>query len=95
MEQLQELLAKQTEIDEKVRIARVSAEDLHDESTAELEANISGIEEINRKVRANLDKDKAEEDAAEYKRQYAALTEEIQGVRQAKTIFAGRRASTP
>lgn len=85
MEQLQELLAKQTEIDEKVRIARLSAEDLHDESTAELEANISGIEEINRKVRANLDKDKAEEDAAEYKRQYAALTEEIQGVRQAKT----------
>lgn len=85
MEQLQELLARQTEIDEKVRIARLSAEDLHDESTAELEANISGIEEINRKVRANLDKDKAEEDAAEYKRQYAALTEEIQGVRQAKT----------
>lgn len=85
MEQLQELLTKQTEIDEKVRIARLSAEDLHDESTAELEANISGIEEINRKVRANLDKDKAEEDAAEYKRQYAALTEEIQGVRQAKT----------
>lgn len=85
IEQLQELLAKQTEIDEQVRIARLSAEDLHDESTAELEANISGIEEINRKVRANLDKDKAEEDAAEYKRQYAALTEEIQGVRQAKT----------
>ena len=85
IEQLQELLTRQTEIDEKVRIARVSAEDLHDESTAELEANISGIEEINRKVRANLDKDKAEEDAAEYKRQYAALTEEIQGVRQAKT----------
>ena len=85
MEQLQELLTRQTEIDEKVRIARLSAEDLHDESTAELEANISGIEEINRKVRANLDKDKAEEDAAEYKRQYAALTEEIQGVRQAKT----------
>lgn len=85
MEQLQELLARQTEIDEKVRIARLSAEDLHDESTAELEANISGVEEINRKVRANLDKDKAEEDAAEHKRQYAALTEKIQDVRQAKT----------
>lgn len=85
IEQLQDLLRRQAENDEKLRVARMSAEDLHDESTAELEANISNIEEINRKVRANLDKDKAEEDAREYRRQYDALTKEINDVRQSKT----------
>lgn len=84
MEQLQNLLEKQAEVDEKVRVARLSAQDLQDESTAELEANISHIEEINRKVRANLDKEKAEEDAMEYKRQYSVLNEEINAVRQKK-----------
>lgn len=85
IEQLQDLLHRQAENDEKLRVAKMSAEDLHDESTAELEANISNIEEINRKVRANLDKDKAEEDAREYRRQYDALTKEINDVRQSKT----------
>ncbi len=48
-------------------IAYKTAEELQDESTAELEESIANIEEINRKVRANLDKDKAEEDARAYK----------------------------
>ena len=48
-----------------------------DESTAELEASIQEIDEINRKVRANLDKEKAEDEAAEYTSQYDALTESI------------------
>lgn len=59
--------------------------DLHDESTAELEANIRQIDEINRKVRANLDKDKAETDANDYRVQYDQLTAEINGIRQQKT----------
>lgn len=58
---------------------------LQDESTAELESSISNIEEINRKVRANLDKDKAEEDALAYKNQYAELTEKINDTRERKT----------
>ena len=61
-----------------------STEQLQDESTAELEANISNIEEINRKVRANLDKEKAEDDAKYYKNQYADLTKKIDGTREAK-----------
>lgn len=85
MEQLKALLSRQAEVDEKVRVARLSAEDLHDESTEELERNISQIEEINRKVRANLDKEKAEDDALEYKRQYDHYTKEITDVRQEKT----------
>lgn len=64
--------------------ARKSAENLMDESTAELEQNIADIEQINTKVRANLDREKAELDAEAYKNQYIQLTEEIQSVRNAK-----------
>ena len=67
--------------------ARKSAEDRRDESTTELEQNIAQVEEIKVKVRANLDKEKAEEDATEYSRQYAALTKQIDDVRQAKIDF--------
>lgn len=81
---LSELLAKQKRIEEDLRIAKLSAADLQDESTAELEASISNIEEINRKVRANLDKEKAEDDAKVYRSQYNELTEKISNLRSKK-----------
>lgn len=65
--------------------ARKSALDLHDESTEELESNIQQIDEINRKVRTNLDKDKAETDANDYRAQYDKLTTGINEVRKQKT----------
>ena len=83
-EQLAELLRKQSDIEKKVRVARLSAADLHDESTAELEKNLAEIDEINRKVRANLDKDKTEEDAKNYRNQYQSLTAELEAVRNEK-----------
>ncbi len=67
-----------------MNIAFKTAEDLYDESTVELEENITNIEAINRKVRANLDKDKAEEDAQGYSNQYDKLTTQISDVRQSK-----------
>lgn len=82
--QIEELLAKQAAIAADLETARKSAQDLQDESTAKLEANIANIEEINRKVRANLDKDKAEEDALNYANQHALLTTRIDQTRQAK-----------
>lgn len=75
-------------------IARKTVLELQDESTAELEESISNIEEINRKVRANMDKDKAEDDAQEYKNQYNALTVEITDVRQ-KQIDLLKSAELP
>ena len=57
--------------------ARKSTEQLQDESTAELEASIRDIEEINRKVRANLEKSRAEDEAARYASDYDKLTEAI------------------
>lgn len=68
-----------------IEIAKMTVAELQDQSTAELEDSIANIEEINRKVRANLDKDKAEEDAQEYRRQYAELTKEITDVKDQKT----------
>lgn len=83
--QLDELLEKQVLILKDLETAQKSALDLHDESTDELEQNITNIEQINRKVRANLDKAKAEDDAGDYGDQYAKLTTEIDNIRQSKT----------
>jgi len=82
--QMNDLLAKQTAALTDLEIARKSALDLFDESTEALEKNLSDIETLNRKVRANLDKDKAETDALDYKSQYAELTAEINEIRQSK-----------
>lgn len=84
MEQIQDLLKKQEAIRADLSIARMDAKDLEDQSTAELEQSISDIEEINRKVRANLDKEKAEDDAREYRRQYDQLTKQIDETKKAK-----------
>ncbi|MFR2756617.1 MAG: AAA family ATPase [Eisenbergiella massiliensis] len=83
-EELEALLKRQEQVQADLETARKSAADLQDESTAELEASITNIEEINRKVRANLDKDKAEDDAREYRRQYDGLTKELEDTRQKK-----------
>ena len=85
---LQEELAKAIDERDKFKqdlaIAQKDAMELHDESTAEIEANIQQIDDINRKVRANLDKEKAEEDAKEIRQQYNALSVEIEDVRKQK-----------
>lgn len=84
-EQLEAEEQKLKEAEENLRIAQMNAADLQDESTAELEESLANIEEINRKVRANMDKDKAEDDALDYKNQYNALTVEIDKTRREKT----------
>lgn len=62
-------------------VAQKTSEQLQDESTEELEESIANIESINIKVRANLDREKAEQDAAEYRTQYSSLTTEIESLR--------------
>lgn len=85
MEEMEQLLKRQQAIEADLSVARMAAADLQDQSTRELEEDIANIEEVNRKVRANLDKEKAEEDAQEYRRQYNQLTKEIEDVRKSKT----------
>lgn len=65
-------------------VAEKDAIDLHDESTAELETNIRSIEDINRKVRANLDREKAQEDAQALSDEYNSLTVQLDNLRQMK-----------
>lgn len=89
LKQLKEQLAQEEATHESLMsdyiAANKSIEDLVDESTEEIENSIANIEEINRKVRANLDKEKAEEDAKQYGSQYDQLSKEIQDVRDERT----------
>jgi predicted ATP-dependent endonuclease of OLD family len=66
------------------KLAKGEAEGLEDEPTEELEANIAQIEQINEKVRANLEREKAEIEAEGYQKQYDELTEKVEAIRQAK-----------
>lgn len=68
-----------------LNIARKDTSDLIDESTSELENNIKNIDAINVKVRSNLDKEKAEEDAKQFRERYNTLSVEIDSVRLQKT----------
>ena len=83
--EIDRLIAERADIETKLAIAEKSTMDLIDESTEQLEQNIAQVEQINLKVRANLDKDKANEDAQNYKDQYDGLTSEIEGIRLEKT----------
>ena len=76
-EEYEQTQAKFTDLEKQIFQARKSAAQLQDESTAELEASIRGIEEINQKVRANLEKSRAEDEAARYASDYDKLTEAI------------------
>lgn len=87
-EQLQQLQRQMDEAMERYKalgreceIADKNAQDLEDESTEEIQRDLEQIDEINRKVRANLDHDKAEEDAREATRAYDALTAKIHDLR--------------
>lgn len=81
---LKELYSKQLELTENLNIANKDILDLVDESTQELENSINDIDTINIKVRANLDKEKAEDDAKEYTEQYAKLSIELSSIRDEK-----------
>lgn len=65
-------------------IAQKDALDLQDESTDEIERSLQEIEQINIQVRANCDREKAEQDAAHYAQQYQDLTKELEEIRHDK-----------
>lgn len=83
--QLTELMKAQESLERDLRVAELSAEALRDESTEELEANLREIEMLNIKIRSNLDKEKAAEEAKMFKDNYGALSDELSEVRKQKT----------
>lgn len=72
------------ECESELKIAETSETELEDRSTAELEENIRKIDEINVKIRSNLDKEKATEDAHQYQEQYNELSVKLENIRNEK-----------
>lgn len=83
-EQLKAARAELETLENDLQIATNLTIDLIDESTEEIESNIANIEQINLKVRANLDKEKAEEEARVQREEYNRLSSEIEAVRKDK-----------
>lgn len=73
-----------TQLEADLEIAQKDALDLQDESTEEVERSLREIEQINIQVRANCDREKAEQDAAYYAQQYQELTAELEDIRHDK-----------
>lgn len=109
-EHLKELLAERFRLSEEMKrlnqaydeicracdIAEKTAEGLEDESTEAIQRDLDRIDEINRKVRANLEHDKAEEDAKEATHAYNALTAKIDALRkQKRDLLEGARLPLP
>ena len=81
------LEAKKAELAEAtadLEIAEKTAQQLEDKSTAEIEASIGRIDEINEKVRANQAKSVLDNEANALKAQYDELSARIDGVRAEK-----------
>ena len=83
-QQILQLNSQLTKVLYHLEQARKTVAELHDESTEEIERSIAEIEEINRRVRANLDKEKVEDDAKMFAEQYDALSREIEDIRKQK-----------
>lgn len=62
-------------------IAMKDAAELEDESTTELEESIANVEEINRRVRANLTKANALDEAEQLRNEYSKMTDKLEEVR--------------
>lgn len=82
---LRELRASAKELEAQSIAAQKSPAQMAMESTAELEASIAQVDTINAKIRANLDREKAMEDAADYANQYTELTNRLEAVRAQRT----------
>lgn len=80
-EQFHAICEKLTACENDLRIAKASAADLEDKSTAELEKSIADIENLNIRIRANLDKERAYGEAEELKDRYKELSGELDKVR--------------
>lgn len=102
-QQIDDLMLKRGEIgsfintaEDNLIVARKTVEQLQDESTAELESSIAEIDEINRKVRTNMDRAKAEQEAADYGQQYEDFTVKINEIRKQKSdLLQGARLPLP
>lgn len=83
-EEIAGLQKKYEDVCRGYEISLKSTEELHDESTEEIESDIAHIEKINIEIRANLDRERAEEEARQCRSEYDSLTEQIEQIRSEK-----------
>lgn len=98
-QQIADLYARARELEEKrdmlygdISSAQMTAAELADESTAEIERSIAEIEQINARVRANLDREKAEDEARQYAERYDGYTAQIEEIRQQRRALLDNAA---
>lgn len=84
-EQITMLQEQLQQVSKDVTVARMSAADLVDESTAELEEDLKRIEQINYNVRINAEKARAMQEADGLDKEYRKLTDDIFTIRQKRT----------
>lgn len=87
LSELERLTNRIEELKSDLETAQKSAADLEDESTVEIEESISNAEELNEKIRANLDRERAKAEAADIRKQYNSLTDQINDARNARTAL--------
>lgn len=87
-ELLEKLRAIQAEFDDltaKIAISTKTTEELVDENTEEIRESLLHIEQINAKVRANGERERAEIEAEQYKKDYETLTGELDKIRDSRS----------
>lgn len=93
---LEEAKERYADASEGYSIASRSVADLEDESTAELEASLRQIDDINRRVRTNKMKWQAEAEASDLEAQVQDLTAKLESVRASRLdLLAGAQLPLP
>lgn len=94
--QLAELQEKYAAVCRDCEIAAKDASELQDESTAQLEENIANIEDLNRRVQSNLDRERALDEANRYREEYDGLTGQLEKCRKDRlALLAGANMPLP
>ena len=94
--QITDLQRRYDETQAQYDITLEAAQGLHDDPTDALERDIAAVEETNRMVRANLDREHAEDEARQYADQYNALSDHIAEVRKARAaLLTGAKLPLP
>jgi nucleoid DNA-binding protein len=77
-------LKAQAQLDNDIETASKTVEELIDESTDEITAQLHDIDQINAKVRANMAKEAAQEEAKNYCDQYNAMSVQLDELRKSR-----------
>ena len=81
MSEMNTLKETMDRLEHDIEVGKKTVEELQDESTDEIQAMLHDIDATNTKVRANLSKEMAQEEAQQMSEQYNRMTDEIEELR--------------